>query len=226
MSDLSRHSCCPECHSREGYRLGDGRKKCCRCGKKYSRRHSRTRLSAKILKQISLYFWLGAPVATVARNLHLDRKTVRRHYDLMQQGIGTDEERFCHLVGDGENLESFCLLVNSESTWCERLSLPSQQHICTKFIDYWWWFSAMISIKNASIAVRCLVCIDQAAIESGEKSWWRDLEKFEKIVQGLCCKKSESGQKKRQLLMSEVAFRFNQRNNPGVTAELYRYLRS
>lgn len=224
MSELSQHSCCPACHSREGYRLGDGRRKCCRCGKKYSRRHLRSRLAAKTLKKIALFFWLGVPIATVSVNLHLDRKTVRRHYGLMQQGIGDAEKRFCRLTGN-EDDEVFCLLVDSESTWCERLSNPARQNIGAEAIDYSWWYSAMISLEISSMVVRCFVYVDQTTIKGVPKFWRRDLEQFEKIVQELCRRKKERSPLSRQLLMSEAAFRFNQRNNPGVTATLYRFLR-
>lgn len=185
----------------------------------------RSRLSAKTLKLIALYFWLGASIATVAVNLQLDRKTVRRHYGLMQQGIGADEENFCRLASNEGDEEVFCLLVDSESTWCERISHPSRQYVSVESIDYRWCYSAMISLEISSMVVQCLVYIDQTEIEDVPKSWWCDLEKFEKIVQELCRKKRERSSITRQLLMSEAVFRFNQRNNPGVTATLYRFLR-
>ncbi|MBW2187124.1 MAG: hypothetical protein JRG71_12230 [Deltaproteobacteria bacterium] len=225
MSERSRHSCCPECHSREGYRLGDGRRKCCRCGKKYSRRHLRSRLSAKILKQIALYFWLGAPIVTVAVNLHLDRKTVCRHYGLIQQGINADEKKTCRLACNDNEDDVFCLLVDSGTTWCERVSNPPRRHVRVQSIDYCWCYSALISLEISLMVVRCFVYVDQNTIEGVSKSWGSDLEKFEKIVQEMCRKKKERSSLSQQLLITEAVFRFNQRNNPGVTAILYRYLR-
>lgn len=225
MSQLSRHSCCPECHSREGYRLGDGRRKCCRCGKKYSRRHLRSRLSAKTLKQIALYFWLSAPIKTVAVNLNLDRKTVCRHYGLIEQGINAEEKKTCRLPRNESEPEVFCLLVDSETTWCERLSQPSWRHVRAESIDYRWWYSAMILLGIPSMVVHCLVYVDQATIGGVAKSWRSDLEKFEKIIQELCRRKKERSSLSGKLLMTEAVFRFNHRNNPGVTAILYRFLR-
>lgn len=225
MSESSRHSCCPECHSREGYRLGDGRRKCCRCGKKYSRRHLRSRLPAKTLKQIALYFWLGAPIAVVAVNLHIDRKTVCRHYGLIKQGIGVDEKSSCRSASNKGSKEVFCLFVDSESTRCERISQPSRRYVSAQAKEYSWWFSALISLEMSSMVVRCLVYVDQTTDGNVPRFWRSDLEKFEKVAQEVCRRKKKRSSLSQQLLMDEAVFRFNQRNNPGVTAKLYRFLR-
>lgn|GEM_PF-1637086 len=225
MACLPAHSCCPHCRSREGYHLSDGRRKCCRCGKKYSRRHLKSRLPAKILKQIALYFWLAKPIKTVATDLHLDRKTVRRHYALMQQGISDDESVGSHLSDCSGAVELFSLFVNGDFTWCERISKSARQRRCVAGRNYSWHHSVTISLPMQPMAVRCLIYLVDGLGRYDIENYQLDLLKFERLVRGMCRRKNDLSDQARKLLMSEVVFRFNQRRNPGVTADLYRFLR-
>lgn len=225
MTCLAPHSCCPACRSREGYHLSDGRRKCCRCGKKYSRRHLKSRLSAKILKQIALYFWLATPITTVAADLHLDRKTVRRHYILMQHGISANEQKCSRLADASTDGEHFCLLVDEGSIWCERISNSVRQKINVAGKDYCLSSRFTIPLTAGPIEVRCLVYKVDGQSHDDVASCQIYLQKFERIVQGLYCRKKVLSDHARHLMMSEVVFRFNQRHNPGVTADLYRFLR-
>lgn len=222
---LAPHSCCPVCRSRDGYHLGDGRRKCCRCGKKYSRRHLKSRLPAKILKQMALYFWLATPITAVAADLNLDRKTVRRHYALMQQGISADVQVCCRLA-DGDTVGEFiCLFIDDDSTWCERVSNSTRRRIHVTGKDFCWSTSFVISLPAVQQEIRCLVYEVDGQGHDDKENCQFDLLKFERIVQGLCCRKKAPSDDARQLMISEVIYRFNQRHNPGVTADLYRFLR-
>lgn len=225
MSCIATHCCCPECHSREGYRLSDGRRKCCRCGKKYSRRHLKSRLPSKVLKKIAQYFWLITPVSTVAADLHVDRKTVRRHYELMQHGISAVENECCGSVNHGEVREMFCLYINDETTWCERTSSRTCQRIRVADKEYYWNYSVLISLPFTALVIRCLVYQVVGRSCDGAERWQPELVQLEKIVQRVSYRKKELNTQARQRLMAEAVFRFNQRCNPGVTADLYRFLR-
>jgi len=79
---------CPDCRAGAAYRLGDGRRKCRHCGQRYSLRRRRSRLPATELRQLALCFWQMVPAREAARVVGVNRKTVHRHYALLRREIG------------------------------------------------------------------------------------------------------------------------------------------
>jgi len=55
---------CPECNHGSSYQLSDGRRKCCRCGRRYSVRSvwETSQLPASIRNRLIEMFALGVPV--------------------------------------------------------------------------------------------------------------------------------------------------------------------
>ncbi len=235
-SETARHICCPGCGAREGYRLGDGRKKCRRCGKKYSPRLLRSRLPAKTLKQIALYFWLAAPVATVSAELCLNPKTVGRHYELMRQGIfegalsspwpGGQDSGGEELALMGEDRSEFALLVGPRDTLVvalyagpveEAILLPAR----ADSVGYRWHFSDKRKLPAPMFETACHVYLVEDGPGSQALRWRREVELFAGLAFRSCrltrCRSVADSQR----LTEEIVFRFNHRNNPGVTAILY-----
>lgn len=225
-SGLAGHMCCPGCGGREGYRLGDGRKKCRRCGRKYSRRLFRSRLSAKILKQIALYFWLLAPMASVARDLGLDPKTVRRHYDLMLLGITRSAYSSLRRPLAATEQVSLVLFCSTEGGWLVIRPLTAPFAGVDPVQDYRWWYSQQLLPAAPQSPVLCHLCLAELVDPSDRLQWLGEIGKLQQIVQRLWCRKNGRTLAARRQLLVEAAFRYNQRNNPGVTALLYGFMKS
>ena len=103
-----RHIKCPLCNHRQQYTLADGRRKCKRCGKKFTHRRQRRGVGAKRLKEIARLFWLGVPAAAAARDLSLNKATVTRYYRRLRERIAADREaQLSKLHGHIEADESY-----------------------------------------------------------------------------------------------------------------------
>lgn len=81
---------CPGCGARGGYRLGDGRRRCRRCGRKFTPHLHGNRLGEESLRRIALHFWLMVPAVRAARELGLERKTVQKYYRQLRQSIAEE----------------------------------------------------------------------------------------------------------------------------------------
>jgi transposase len=77
-----RHIRCPDCNHRHQWILGDGRRKCKRCCKKFTvRKMNRYRkISDAKLQQIVDMFWLQVPASKACEYLKLNVKTVEKYY--------------------------------------------------------------------------------------------------------------------------------------------------
>ena len=225
-AEPSRQSGCPGCGARQAYRLGDGRNKCRRCGKKYPRRRFRSRLPAKLLKRLALYFWLAAPVASVARDLELNPKTVQRHFELLQQGINRDASALRQQSVEAGEQEAFSLLVTGETSRVESIPRLYPARVTGAGLNYRWCYSEILRLEAPLFETICQVFLADAAIKQLHPHWCWELDKLEKIGQRLCRRRKRRTAITRHLLMNEVAFRFNHRNNPGVTALLYEFFKS
>ncbi|BCR04455.1 hypothetical protein DESUT3_15240 [Desulfuromonas versatilis] len=84
--------CCPHCHFTNLYRLGDGRRKCGNCGRKFTLTRLRSRLPDRTLRLVAICFWHMIPASRVADDLALNPKTVQRHYRLLRQAICTEDK--------------------------------------------------------------------------------------------------------------------------------------
>jgi len=104
-----RHIRCPACNHRQHYKLSDGRRKCKRCGKKFTHRLKYRRLDASVRKEIARLFWLGVPAVRVARDLGIHRNTAYRYYKRIRERIAADREvELSKLDGSVEADESYC----------------------------------------------------------------------------------------------------------------------
>lgn len=102
------HVHCPACGHRASYRLSDGRRKCKKCGKKFTARKKTRRLSNVLLKEIARLFWLLVPAARVARDLGVNRNTVMRYYTLIRKGVASEREKeLDQLAGEVEVDEAY-----------------------------------------------------------------------------------------------------------------------
>jgi hypothetical protein len=186
------------------------------------------------LKQLALSFWLIVSAASAAENLGINVKTVRRHYGLMRRGISLvplcpvhdpragalgEEERtgLCLLVvEEGLRIVSICCEWISSDTQgpsggsgpCRhlrlrrKLRLPAPLHV----IDY------------------CL-CFADGSIGEWPPAGERELIKLDKLANKLCRMERRRGRLQRAPLLEELAYRFNHRSNPGVTAMLYDFMK-
>jgi len=103
-----QHVCCPVCRHRKHYTLADGRKKCARCGKRYTPVRRMQKLSAPVLKEVVRLFWLMVPAERVANDLGINRKTVQRYFSRLRERIAEDSERVLgKLSGEIEVDESY-----------------------------------------------------------------------------------------------------------------------
>ncbi len=90
------------------YRLGDGRRQCKKCRKKFTARKKTCRLPGSTLREIARLFWLMVPAARVARDLGINRKTVMRYYSIIRAGIASDREKeIGQLAGEVEVDEAY-----------------------------------------------------------------------------------------------------------------------
>ncbi len=223
----SQHICCPGCRFRGSYKLADGRRKCRRCGRKYSPKLRRSRLAPMLLKQLALFFWLTVPVATAAEKLGINVKTVRRHYGLMRQGIAL--ERICpaheprERAAASEDSLGLCVLVVAEGVriaaiCCEWFCLDSCRPSGSCHFRH---IRRELRLPAPLRDIECCLCF----LDESTREWTpvceRELTKLNKLSIRLCRMERHRGRLQRALLLKELAFRFNQRNNPGVTAMLY-----
>jgi len=99
---------CPACRFRIFYKLSDGRRKCIRCGKKFTPGTRKPRLSEKKIKEIARLFWLMVPAARVALDLGVNPKTVLGYYHTMREQIAkAREQELGQLAGEIEVDESY-----------------------------------------------------------------------------------------------------------------------
>jgi hypothetical protein len=223
----SPHVSCPACHFRGSYRLADGRRKCRRCGKKYSPRVRRSHLAPLALKQLALSFWLTVPAATAAVQLGLNVKTVRRHYALMRRGL--DLEPLCpaHDPSGGEtgNEEGvgICLLASRDgvriaSICCEWISAGRQGPSRAMAPCRQGPVRRKLSLPTPLRELDCSLCLADGSAGEGD----RELMTLTRLAAKLC--RMERRRPRRRVLQ-ELAFRFNHRGNPGVTALLYDFMK-
>ena len=102
------HVHCPVCGYRQSYKLSDGRRKCKRCGKRFTPGARKGRLPNETVKEIVRLFWLLVPAARVARDLGVNRKTVLRYYTLLRERIAFERDKELEqLAGEVEVDESY-----------------------------------------------------------------------------------------------------------------------
>ena len=165
-------------------------------------------------------------MASVARDLDLNPKTVQRHYELLLQGINRDASALPQQPGEAGEQEAFSLLVAAKTSRVESRPGLYPAHISGGGLDYRWWYSEILWLEAPLFETICQVFLADAALKHVRPHWRWELEKLEKIGQRLCRRKIPRTAANRQRLMNEAAFRFNHRNNPGVTAILYEFFKT
>jgi transposase-like protein len=213
---------CPNCHAGVAYHLGDGRRKCRRCGRRYTPHDRFGRLSRPILRQLALCFWQMVPARQAAGIIGLNRKTVQRHYRLLRVRIGgkrgegqenvfdVDENRperpLVALVANGSTIQVIPFAADCTYAPPCALVYPRTSR-----------FAAGAELSDLQLWI-------SGAGEEGARAdafvkFWAFAGRLAKMHRGRCLQEL-------QLFLQEVAFRFNQRDNPRVTETLCRLLES
>jgi len=91
-SNPDRHVKCPKCNYRYHYRLGDGRRMCKRCRKRFTYKPSRRGLSEEKRELIAELFWLEVTAARAAKKVGVHPNTVAKYYRIIRERIAADRE--------------------------------------------------------------------------------------------------------------------------------------
>lgn len=78
---------CPFCGGIHLYKLGDGRRKCRDCRRRFTPNRMASRLDDNVLDKLCGLFWDLVPAEEASAALGLNRKTVQRYYRKMRQAI-------------------------------------------------------------------------------------------------------------------------------------------
>ncbi len=78
---------CPFCGGRHLYKLGDGRRKCRDCRRRFTPNPIGSRLDESVLDKLPTLFWDLVPAEEASLELGLNRKTVQRYYRKMRRAI-------------------------------------------------------------------------------------------------------------------------------------------
>lgn len=217
-----REEGCPICHAGAAYQLGDGRRKCRQCGRRYTPRSRYSRLPPPILRQLALCFWQMVPARQAAQVLGLNRKTVLRHYRLLRVGIGgrklEGQGQVCKDAVGGSEQPLVALVANGSNI----LVIPFPADVayappCALVYPRTSWFSAGAGLSDLQL------WISGAGRGSTRGDalvkFWGFAGRLAKMYRGRCLQELP-------LFLQEVAFRFNQRDNPQVIETLCRLLGS
>jgi hypothetical protein len=172
------------------------------------------------MRQIVLCFWQMVPARQAAQMLGLNRKTVLRHYRLLRveisEGSGEGWGSVCSsreieaerplvaLVANGSNIQVIPFPADDAYSPPCALVYPRTSQVVSGagLNDLQFWIS---SVGNGSARVDALV------------KFWGFAGRLAKMYRGRCLQELP-------LFLQEVAFRFNQRDNPQVIGTLCRLL--
>jgi len=218
----TREGGCPICHAGAAYQLGDGRLKCRRCGRRYTPRDRCSRLSRPILRQLALCFWQMVPARQAAGIIGLNRKTVQHHYRMLRVGIGgkgsegqgsvfsdkasRPERPLVALVANGINIQ--VIPFPADGAYASSCALVYARTS---------WLKGGAQLSDLQLWI-------SGAGEEGARAdafvkFWAFAGRLAKMHRGRCLQELP-------LFLQEVAFRFNQRDNPRVIETLCRLLES
>jgi len=227
----SQHVSCPDCHFRGNYRLADGRRKCRRCGKKYSSKLRRSNLAPMVLKQLALSFWLAVPADSTATSLGINIKTVRRHYGLMRRAISLESICPAHDPMEnspgGEEPTGLCFFVTEEGVRiaairCEWIGGDACGKSGGVVPCRHWRIHRKIRLPKPLQELDCSLCFVAGPGREWTPACERELVKLRKLATKLC---RMERRRERFKVLEELAFRFNHRSDPGVTALLYDFMK-
>ena len=229
------HILCPVCHGRDAYHLADGRRKCRRCGKKFTHRRQVSRLPNKALRQIAVFFWLMVPASKAATDLQLNRKTVQRHYRLLRQAIGSaagehaedsEAEEARSLSdgggGGGTELPLVGLAIQGRTI---RVSMEPGRSKAPEDMQAVIFASDDTAFRSRDLQELHIQLQDSRQARGAEADYREEMLKFWRFVKGMIRMYRGKHRDDFALFMREVEFRFNQRHNPEVINILLRYLK-
>ena len=186
------------------------------------------------LKQLALSFWLTVPAASVAEHLGINVKTVRRHYGLMRRGLVLEPLCPAHDPGrksaGDEKKVGLCVWVveggiRIAAVCCEWAGEdapgpPGDLEPCRHGR-----IRKKLRLPTPLHDIDCSLCFVDGSIGEWTSGCVRELAKLEKLATKLCRMERRGSRSQSVPLLEELAFRFNHRGNPGVTAMLYDFMK-
>ncbi len=125
-SNPDRHIKCPKCNYRYHYRLGDGRRMCKRCRKRFNYKRARRGLSRGLSEEkrelIAELFWLEVTAARAAKKVGVHPNTVAKYYRIIRERIAADRE------AELENVELDSIVYSDGWKAYNKLSLNGFHH--------------------------------------------------------------------------------------------------
>lgn len=89
-----------------------------------------------------------------------------------------------------------------------------------------WSYGEVIRCEEPLKDIYCRVYLAKSVEQQGTPRWLGKLDKLATIAQGICNQTTLHHDSRRQLLLNEIAFRFNHRNEPGASALLYSFFKN
>jgi len=248
----SRHITCPSCGTRGSYRLGDGRRKCRRCGKKFTPRRRTGKLDDATLRELARLFWLMVPAERVARDLGLNRKTVQTHFRRLREALAEESRQvLAQIDGEVEVDESyfggvrkgkrgrgaagkipvFGLLKRGGEVrvvFPDRVDRANLQGAIKSHVQpqSWVYSDSFRAYDRLDVEGFHHVRIDHGQTFGAGRAHINGIENFWSFAKRRL-KLYHGGYKKNfRLFMREMEFRFNHRDDPNVVEHLYRLLKA
>lgn len=215
---------CPNCRSADAYRLGDGRYKCKQCKKKFSAGKTRSKLTIETLSSLAEDFWNMETAEQCSQRLGINRKTAQSYYDLLRKEIALCNTKELDNVihqktdnpsqPDGDKLPVFWSLLHQGQI----LIVFPEDRIITLRQDELPQFQGISEIYTNSPLARANRVLDKFY----RRTLWADKETDEQHLRDfwrqakLNLTQYRGGSKTRfPLFITEMAFRFNYRENEG-----------
>lgn len=210
---------CPICHAGAAYHLGDGRRKCRRCGRRYTPCTRCSRLPPSVLRQIALCFWQMVPARQAAGIIGLNRKTVQRHYRMLRVRIGgmggAGQGKICNDDASGPERPLVALVENGSNI--QVIPFPVGGTYAPPCALVYSRIDAGVELSDLQLWISGVG--EEGARADAFVKFWGFAGRLAKMHRGLCLQGLP-------LFLQEVAFRYNQRDNPRVTETLCRLLGS
>lgn len=210
LQEGDRHIRCPDCRCRQGYRLADGRRKCRRCGRRFTPGPHGNRLPPELLRRIALHFWLMVPAGRAAAELGLDRKTVQRYYRLLRRRLGglPGGEEGARRGGEEGPVPVFAVVHGRGKVRLAAVPPGGGEGV--------------VFAESAEALER--LDLDRFFQPAGAAPGGVSGEPFWPFARRLLRRYRGGHRREFPLFVGEMAFRYNQRRNPRVVATLARLL--
>lgn len=248
----SRHITRPSCGARGSYRLGDGRRKCRWCGKKFTPRRRTGKPDDATLRELVRLFWLMVPAERVARDLGLNRKTVQAHFRRLRETIAEESRQALAQIGGevevdesyfggvrkgkrgrgaGGKIPVFGLLKRGGEVrvvFPNRVDRANLKGAIKNPVQpqSWVYSDSFRAYDRLDVEGFHHVRIDHGQTFGTGRAHINGIENFWSFAKRRL-KLYHGGYKKNfRLFMREMAFRFNHRDDPNVVEHLYYLLKA